>query len=181
MATSGRARLRGELGELAEAPALVAVIGEHGAEMDAAARRGGERAQALGKARRDLPRRQDDEDLALDAAIDLLEGEMALTFDGAAIACGQQAAQPAVGRPVRRIAGRLEAVGGDEPRADQEADLVLLGRPMRAHDAGQRIAIGNADGGESQLRRLADHLVRMRRPAQEREVGGGDQLGEGGH
>ena len=44
-----RARLRGELGELAEAPALVAVVGEHGAEIDAAARRGGERAQALGE------------------------------------------------------------------------------------------------------------------------------------
>ena len=69
----------------------------------------------------------------------------------------------------------------DEARADEAADLVLLGRPMRAHDAGQRIAVGDADGGEPQLRRLADHLVRMRRPAQEREVGGGYQLGEGGH
>ena len=93
-----RARLLAELGELAEAPALVAVVGERGAEMDAAARRGGQRAQALGKARRDLPRRQDDEDLALARGEHLLEGEMALAFDGAAIARCQQAAQPAVGR-----------------------------------------------------------------------------------
>ena len=60
----------------------------------------------------------------------------------------------AVGRAVGRIAGRLEAVGGDEPRADQQADLVLLGRPMRPHHAGQRIAVGDADGGKPQLRRL---------------------------
>ena len=59
--------------------------------------------------------------------------------------------------------------------------LVLLGRRVRAHHAGQRVAVGDADGGQPQLRRLPDHLLRMRGPAQEREVGGGHQLGEGGH
>ena len=40
-----RARLAGELVELAQAPALVAVVGEGGAEIDAAARGGGQRAR----------------------------------------------------------------------------------------------------------------------------------------
>ena len=141
------------------------------------------------KIRRELPRRDGDEDLALARGDHLLERELALAFDGAPVAGREQAAQPPVSRAVGGIADRLEAVGGagpglragDEARSRQAADLVLLGRPMRAHHAGQRIAVGDADGGEPQLRRLPDHLVRMRRPAQEREVGGRHQLGEGGH
>ncbi len=104
-----------------------------------------------------------------------------MALDGAPVAEREQAAEPAVGGAVGRIADGLEAIGGNEARADGEADLVLLGGLMRAHDAGQRVAVGNADGGELQLRRLADHLMGMRCPAQEREVGGGDELGEGGH
>ena len=176
-----RARLAGELVELAQAPALGAVVGEGGAEMDAAACGGRQRGEALGEIRRDPPRRQGDEDLALARRDHLLEGEMALPLDGAAVAGGEQAAQPAVGLAVGRIAGRLEAVRRDEPGADQQPDLVLLGRPMRPHHAGQRIAVGDADGGKPQLRRPLHHLLRVRRPPQEREIGRRHQLGVGGH
>ena len=61
-----RARgLRGQLGQLAQAAALVAAIGEGGGEIDAAARGGAERAQALDESRREIARRDGDEDLPL--------------------------------------------------------------------------------------------------------------------
>ena len=175
------AGLGGELGQLAEAPALIAAIAEGGGEIDTAARRSCQTAHAFGEGRRDRPGRNGDEDLALGGGDDLLEAEMALTLGGAPVALRQQAAQPAVRGPVGRVADRFEAVAGHETRADGQADAGFLGRRMRAHDARQRIAVGNADGGQLQFRRLADHLVRMRGPAQEREVGGSDQLGKGGH
>ena len=50
-----------------------------------------------------------------------------------------------------------------------------------AHHASERIAIRNADGGELELGGLADHLMRVRGAAQEREIGAGDEFGECAH
>ena len=172
---------RRQLVKLAQAAALVAAIGEGRGEIDAAACGGGEGTQALDVGSGGIARRDGDEDLPFARRQHLLEAEVALALDGAAVAVGQQAAQPAVGGAIGGIAGRLEAIAGDKARTDEQANLVLLGGGVGTHHTGQRIAVGNADGGEPQLRRLPDHLVRMRGPAQKREVGGGDQLGEGGH
>ena len=75
------AHLARERGQLAEPPALVAVVGEHGAEIGAARRGSGERAQALAENRRELPRRDGDEDLAFARGDHLLERELALALD----------------------------------------------------------------------------------------------------
>ena len=106
------AGLRCQLGKLAQAAALVAAIGEGGGEIGAAARGGAERAQALDEGRGEVARWDDDEDLSFARGQHLLEGEVALAFDGAAVAVGQQAAQPAVGGAVGGIAHRLETASG---------------------------------------------------------------------
>jgi hypothetical protein len=177
----GRAHLGREVGQLAQPSAFVAAIGEGGTEMDAAPRGRGQGAELLGELRREISWWQHDEDLPFAGGQHLLEAKMTLAFDGVEVAGRQQAAQASVSGAVDRIAGRLEAVGGDEACAHAQADIMLLRGSVGPHHAGQRIAVGDADRGKTQRGSLSDHLVRMRGPAQEREVGGGDQLGEGGH
>ena len=79
------------------------------------------------------------------------------------------------------MADRLEAVGGDQARADDELDVDLLRRHMGAHDAGERVAVGDADGREAEGSRLLHDLRGVRGAAQEREVRRGDELGETAH
>ncbi len=79
---------------------------------------------------------------------------LALLDIGAHLAAGEQLTQPAVSRAVTGIdqdVGR--AVHEDDARADQQLRLVLDFRIVQlgegAHHAGQRIVIGNADGGKA--------------------------------
>ena len=181
MATSGAACLHGQLRQLAEAPALVAAIGESRGEIRTSLRRCGERSQSLHEQGRDGLGGDGDQDLAFARRHQLLEREMAFALLRPAIAGGQQPAQTAIGRPVGRVADRLEAVGGNEAAAHQQADAGFLGGGVRPHDACQRIAVRDADRGEPQLGRLLDHLMGVGGAAQEREIGRGDQLGELAH
>jgi hypothetical protein len=50
---------------------------------------------------------------------------------------------------------------------------------MAAHHAGKGVAVGDRDAGKLHLRRLPDQLLRMRSAAEEREIGGHRELGEG--
>ena len=52
---------------------------------------------------------------------------------------------------------------------------------MRAHDAGERIAIGDAEAGKAERDRLSDQFLRMRGAAQEGEIGGDGEFRIGGH
>ena len=52
---------------------------------------------------------------------------------------------------------------------------------MAADDAGQRVAVGDGDAGKAETGRGEGHLFRMRGAAQEREIGGDGEFGEGGH
>ena len=47
---------------------------------------------------------------------------------------------------------------------------------MGADHAGQRVAVGDGDGGEAQLGRALDHLLRVRGPGEESEVRGRGEL-----
>ena len=100
----------------------------------------------------------------------------------AALAAGQQLAQPAIGGAVARIdqdVGR--AVDEDDARADQKfrlvRDLGIVEFLAGAHHAGQRVVVGDADGGNAELAGLMHIGARIRAAAQEREIGGDADLG----
>ena len=70
--------------------------------------------------------------------------------------CGQKPAEPAVSGAVPGIGENVgRSVGKDQPRARDDAHradgfCVLAGENMGAHDAGERIAIGDADARQDQ-------------------------------
>ena len=77
----------------------------------------------------------------------------------AALAAGEQLAEPAVSGAVARIDQDVRrAVDEDEARTDQKFwlvfDLGIVELLPGPHHAGQRVVIGDADGGKSQLARL---------------------------
>ena len=58
----------------------------------------------------------------------------------------------------------------DRPRLD-----------VRAHDAGNAVAVGDPDAGQAKTVRLPDQFLGIGGAAQEREVGGDGKLGIRGH
>src|SRR5207244_6669821 len=97
-------------------------------------------------------------------------------------------AESAIGVAVGRIGKNLEAaVDRHQTCADEKLDSVLFWRAslfrlfgfflldcsprvIRAHDAGETVAVGDADGGKAEHIGSYDHLPRMRSPAQEGEI-----------
>ena len=76
-------------------------------------------------------------------------------------------------------------VDESEPRPRDDAQgadrgAVLAGVDMRAHDARERVAIGDPDSRQAQSRRLRHEFLRVRSAAKKREVGRRRQLGEAG-
>jgi hypothetical protein len=53
----------------------------------------------------------------------------------------------------------------------------ILQRAMGAHGAGDRVAVGDTETGLAEQQRRQHHVLRMGGAAQEREIGGCDQLG----
>ena len=107
---------------------------------------------------------------------EILEHELARALRRAQISRGENPAEPAVGRAVRRIGEdiRRPVVEG-EPRARNdphagEGRLVLAGEDMGAHDFGERIPVGDPDPGEPKFGRPRHHLLGMRGSAQKREI-----------
>jgi hypothetical protein len=98
--------------------------------------------------------RQGDEDQPFGVGGDIGEIKLAFAFLGAALAQGQQAAQPAIGRAVARISEQARRVLKIEADADDQLDAGLLGGEMGADRAGERVPIGDGDGREAKrLRR----------------------------
>ena len=114
----------------------------------------------------------------------ILQHQPAAAFFRADVACGQQAAEPAVGGAVLGVGEEVgRAVGEDEAGADEHAQaarglLVVAQEEVRAHDAGERVAVGDADAVEPQRDRLRDKLFGVRGATQEREVRGDAEFGE---
>ena len=95
----------------------------------------------------------------------------AVAFFGAAVADGEQAAEAAVGGAVGRVGEDVgRAVAEDEAGADVDREVQLFGLREGADDAGDRVAVGDADGGVAERVRLLHQLARMRAAAQEGEV-----------
>ena len=182
------AHLGGEIVELGEAARIVAAEQHRAGEIAAVPEQAGERPQPLAEGRIVGPaRRQDDRQNALGVGCEIVEGEVALALGGAAVADRQQARQPLVGVEVGGIGEQGIAVARLEAGADQELGLLLrrrrmllvifLQRCIGPHHAGQRVAVGDADGGMAELDRLQRQLTRMRAAAQEAVVGRDLQLG----
>ena len=172
-------------------PAAVVAAIEHAGRQPDGWRSGG-RLQAHQQVRRrrgiDRVGRQHNEVEAFDVLQQIVDVENALGFLAAAFPDGEQAGQPAPGAPVLRIGEDVRrAVGENQPRAGRDLQLdplvavgvFLQGGGMRPHDAGNRIAVGNAEAGDAQFDGAFDQLFRMRAAAQEGEIGGDREFGIG--
>ena len=108
----------------------------------------------------------------------------AFALGRAQVSRGQDAAEPAVSRAVLRIDEHVRrAVVEGEPRAGNDARRahrlrVLARKNMRAHDAGERVAIRDPDSREPKFGGARDHLLGMRGPAQKRKIRHRRQFGE---
>ena len=133
-------------------------------------------------------RQRQNQQLAFGKFQQVVEIEMTFALFGlvgivAALAAGQQLAEPAVSGAVARIDQDIRrAVDEDEARTDQQVSawcltLGVFQFLVGPHHAGQRVVIGDADGGKPQLAGLMHILLRMRAAAQEREIRGDSDLG----
>jgi hypothetical protein len=173
----GRTAGLGQPGERNEPPGIVAAVEVLCGQVAGA---GETYAQIFERMPEGLVRRlgrQHDQDLALAVGDQLGQGETARALFGAALAQGEQAAEPAIGRPVARIAEQLRAVLRHQTGAGQQLQSRLPGCHMGAHHAGQRVAVGRPDGGQAQRLGGQHQLVRVRGAPQEAVVGRDLELG----
>src|SRR5262249_37391838 len=132
-------------------------------------------------------RQREHQELAFGKVQEITEFQVALALLGVALAAGEQLAQPAVSRPVARIDKNVRrAIDEDESRADQEfwfgLNVRIIELAIGAHDAGERVVIGDADRRKFQGARLMHVILWMRAAAQEGEIRGDADLGIGnGH
>jgi hypothetical protein len=114
----------------------------------------------------------------------VVELKPAFALGRAQVSGRQDAAEPAVSRAVLRIGEHVRrAVRKDEPRAENDTDAahrrrILARENMRAHDAGQRVAIRDPDPGKLKLGRALNHLLGMRGSAQKRKIRHRREFGE---
>ena len=100
--------------------------------------------------------------------------EPTLPLRRATISDREQTRQVRVCRAIFRISDEVRrSIAKDESRADDKANIALsllaqcFRLHMRAHDAGQRIAISDTTAGEPKRARLLHHFFRVRARAEE--------------
>ncbi len=163
-----------QFGEAVDALAVIAPVvmadGQIERRLEALAKRG-QMFGTLGEER---------EDHALRMGIDVIEGEDAFALLRPPLAEAEQPAERAIGGTIGGIGQqRRPALRQVEPRADDEGEFRVLRRLMRAHDAGQRVAVGHGKGRQPQMLRLHGELLGMRCAAQEGEIAAALKLGVG--
>jgi len=97
------------------------------------------------------------------------EAELAFAFLGTHLAEAQQPRQPAIAVAVDRISEKARRIGKIEPTADQRPDPGASAGAVHPDDAGQRVAIGDADGVIAERQCRHHQLDCVRRAAQEGE------------
>src|SRR5215467_5168769 len=132
-------------------------------------------------------RQRQDQQLPLAKFQEVIELEMTLAlFDlvglVAAFAAREQLAEPAVSGAVAWIDQNVRrATSKDEPRAVEKFWLVLdvgvIEFAISPYDTGERVVIGDANGGKPEPARLMHIFLRMRAAAQEREIRSDANLG----
>ena len=108
---------------------------------------------------------------------DVVEREPALSLRRGPATDREQTGQPAIRGPVGRPDEQRRSVGRRDFGADERFQARRLGRGVDADDAGQRVAIGDGEGGQVQLDGPSDKLVGVRGPFEEGEVRPAAQLG----
>ena len=108
---------------------------------------------------------------------DVIEKKCALALLSAALAEGQETAEPAIGRAGRRVSEQLRGVLQVEPRADEKFDAHLFGGDMGAHHTGKRVRVGDGNGLMAERLRRCHQLFGVGAAAQESEVRGDIELG----
>src|SRR5579885_1008822 len=125
--------------------------------------------------------RQRDEDLAFARFENVFESEAAFAFLGGEIALGEKPTETSIGLSIGGISEGLEAVDGDQTRADDELYFSGARFLIGAHHAGKGVAVSNADGGEPEFIGARHHFLRVRRTAQEGEIRRDGELGVSHH
>ena len=106
--------------------------------------------------------------------------DLALALGRAQVAAGDQSCEAAVRRPVGGEQHEWRRVGRGDLGADEQVEVVLFGGDVGADDAGERVAVGDCEGGVAELGGALDELFGMRSAAEEREVGEAVELGVAG-
>ncbi len=163
------AQRRREVRQLVQPELVVRPAAQRQCEVAAIAERLAQAAQPFGAGRVGVIREKDG-DQALAIGDDIAPLEMALRLAGAALAFRQQAAQPRIGGAIGRIGQQREAVSEVEAAANDEAHARHLGGFMRPDDAGQGIAVDNAERLDAEHGRLREQFFGAARSPQKREV-----------
>src|SRR5262249_19387493 len=101
---------------------------------------------------------------------------MAFPFGGAAFAEGQQLREAAIGGAILGKSKQACTVAQIKAAPDDKTDPDLLCCMISADDAGEAVMVGDPDRLVAESGRGNHQLVRMRSPAQKREVGSDLQL-----
>ena len=109
---------------------------------------------------------------------DVDEMERAFPFLGAALTKREQPAEPAVSGAVRWVGEQARRIVKIESAAHDEFDAAHFAcGKVRAHHAGERVAVGDGDGRESERLCRRHQLLGVRAAAQKGEIGGDVELG----
>src|SRR5271154_2781316 len=101
----------------------------------------------------------------------ILPGQIAATLASTALAEAEEPAQARITRPTLWIDQERRAASEIEAAAHQHAHAGFLSTLMAGDDAGERIAVGDAERWQSEQFRLCEQLLGMRGTTQERIVG----------
>src|ERR1700677_172454 len=114
----------------------------------------------------------------------VVELKPAFAFGRTRVALSQDPAEPAIGRAVlwinkdvRAAVDEYETCAGNDPCARHRLKIVACER-MRAHNTGERVAIGDPDPGEAEFGGARGHLLGMRGSAQKGKIRHRRQFGE---
>ena len=184
---------RAEPGQAGEPPSIVTLPVHGRGQPDSARRRLADPVEHGGKTI-ERPAGHDDEQETAGIGKEIAQGEQAFALLGPEIAHSQQPAQPAPAGPVRGIGDDVgRAVGEDEAASDRKLETAggrggrsagggeLFPHPVQRRigpdDAGDGVAVGNADAGMAEREGGHDQVLRVRGAAQEGKIGGGRQFG----
>ncbi len=160
---------RRQIGPARQPPPVVAAAQIVRRQIDRARKRRPQIADLSVQPLRRIGQHHEDQPFAISQHV--LAVQDAFPFRRAAATHRDQSRQAAIGRPIHRIGEQARPVRQVEPRSDEEPDPRLLRRDMRPDHTGETVAVGHGNRRMPQRRRLQHQFVRMRRPAQEAEIG----------
>ena len=158
-------------------------IGAAGQELDAEPKAPGEAlaqpaaVRRLARQQRPAGLRQPEDQASVERILEIPALEDVVALGPSAPRASDQPGERAVARAVGRERHELERIDAAELRPDDEWQLALLGRDVRAHHTRERALIGERQRSIVEVLGLRDELLGVRGAAQKREIAQGMQLG----